>query len=203
MRTPQRKARAKTPSYPFHFLGFFDGWYALRNGMTAPDLQALALENDVVEWLIAQHITIGKWSWAGNGTVHPDRPRLPVSSDGSQFAVLFKRPADVLRFEMRFPCLGITPQTMLDAIRAEASKPRLTAEGIARVAYDAITSLATAMGTIRPSWEQISPEDRRTHIEAIRTRIANSTTVEHLSLDEIRDKLFASITGVLIPMVDD
>lgn len=163
------------PAFPFQFLGFRDGWYALRADMT-PSKQpwglALEFSNEIFEWLYDQHITHGKWAWFGNGNVHTDRPKLPVPEDGSHFGLLLKRPADVIRFERRFPCLGITPEAMLDALRAEASEARLTAEDITRIAYEANMRLGILTGSVMPAWDDVPAEERLLFAEGVKLHIA-------------------------------
>ena len=179
----KRPAAKKAAPPLFSFLGFRDGWYQLR-AINA------TIENETVEWLIDEQITIGKWSWAGNGTVYPDRPRLPVANDGSQFGVLLKRPADVIRFEMRFPCFGITPETMLAALRAEATKTRLSHEDIARVAYDANMRLNLLTGVESPAWDDFTPEDRDLFIDGVRMQIEQpNRTIEQIHEDWVDDRI--------------
>jgi hypothetical protein len=177
----RRRVRAtviveEKPAFQFEFLGFRDGWYALRADMTPgkqPWASALEFETEIVEWLYNERITIGKWSWVGNGNVHTDRPQLPVPEDGSHFGILLKRPADVIRFEMRFPCLGITPEAMMDALRGEATTARLSTEDITRIAYEANMRLDLLTGSIARPWEDVSADDRLLFEEGVRLHIAN------------------------------
>lgn len=214
MKRPDR--RRKEPQNAFNFLGFQDGWYSLRA------TSEHKLENQVIEWLIEQRITVGSLSWIGNGTVYADRPALPVSSDGSQFAVLFKRPADVMRFELAFPCRGITPQTMLDAIRSEASKFRLTIEDVARIAYEAARALSlvvsrTGRAIAHPEWDQLEAENQIHFIEDASLQLTNPKLTARdihdarhktrpfdrlTSVEKVKSTLFTTTVMTLIPLLD-
>lgn len=181
----RRPAIRKAPPPQFNFIGFRDGWYQLRAIVSEH-----VLENTVVEWLIEENITIGQWSWVGNGSVYPDRPKLPTAADGSQFAVVLKRPADVIRFEMRFPCLGITPESMLAALRAEATKTRLTVEDIARVAYDANMQINILTGIDYPAWDDFESYERTLFIDGVRQQIEQpDRTAEQIHQSWVDDRI--------------
>jgi hypothetical protein len=173
---PRKAAAKKQPSrFEFQFLGFRDGWYALRVNLSrkvgdAP-LNALTFENEVVEWLIANRVTPGKFSAVGNGNI-VGRPILPVPPDGSHLGVLLKRPADVMRFEMRFPCRGITPQSMMDALRGEATMVRFGPSHIAQVAYDANRRLDLIHGNDCLVWDDCDVTDTMAFTEAVLIQIA-------------------------------
>lgn len=190
------KKPARSP-VGFRFLGFQDGWYALSHPADHE------IENEVFDWLIAQQIVIGKSVWLGNGSVYPDRPKFPVPADGSQLCILFKRPVDVLRFEMRFPCLGITPDTMLDALRAEATNPRLTIRDLARIVYDAMHRFYVITGTDHKEWDALFPDDKDGFIEEVRLQIEAPEHHEQITtLAKVRHDLFVSTVASLIPLLE-
>ncbi len=180
------------PQYHFVFLGFHAGWYSLRadmsKGPTWPD--ALTFENNVVEWLIEQRITPGTLSHIGNGNTSGTGPWLPAVHDGSHICLLLKRPADVLRFEMRFPCRGITPQTMLAALRDEATVVRIGPVEIARVAYAANCTLNHMTGEDYPAWEDAQEVVRQFSIAAVKLQMLHPDwTPEHLHDHWMQDRL--------------
>lgn len=149
----------------FQFLGYRDGWYALRATLTVGN-DALTFENEVIEWLIEQRITPGKHSHIGNGNVG-NGPWLPTVHDGSAMCLLLKRAVDVARLEMRFPCRGITPETMLEALRIEARVVRVGPVEIAKVAYDANRRLDILHGNVCPEWDDCAEIDRRMFVTTV------------------------------------
>lgn len=169
-----RQARPTTPAdYQFAFLGFRDGWYLLRADMTQPaqPLDALAFEGRVVDWLINQRITPGTWSHFGSGNTG-EYPIVP-NEDGTALCLLLKRPADVLRLCATFSCTGITDETLLAALRAEAKVHRFVVEDAAKLAHDAIRGLIQTFGDTYPTWDALGGETRVAFTLQVRHRLGH------------------------------
>jgi hypothetical protein len=113
--TPPRVLKKR--QFRFTFLGWRDGWYVLllrAKGHHAPEVQAF--RKRVLKWLIEQEITPEIWSHMAdsnivNGLAGPAADRLWL---------LLRRASDVLRFEREFGARGITPETIVAAVYAEA-----------------------------------------------------------------------------------
>jgi hypothetical protein len=171
----QRSRRAE-PGFVFQFLGWQNGWYALRVNIGRPHspLAVHQFQNEVQEWLIEQEITPGPegLSYLANGNTG-DGPVVPVAEDGSQLGLLFRRPTDVVRFEMAFRCRGITPEAMLDAIRREASVHKLVLVDVARLAYAAVAEHAWTFDGVDVSWDDLEEDARELFIQMVREYAAH------------------------------
>ena len=154
-----RPQRQPSRRYRFDFLGFVnDGWYALRADLTGHP-NVVVFRNDVVEWLIEQRITPNQDSYIANGNTG-DGPFVPALADGSGLCVLFRRPADVIRFSQRFPCNDITADAMMAALRTEAAVPRIWIAEIAEIAYAAARRLHLMYHRPCQPWERLSETER-------------------------------------------
>jgi hypothetical protein len=175
-RKPARPARRvrKPAAYSFAFQGFRDGWYVLVADMTivGESLDALAFESRVAEWLITQRITPGKWSHFGAGNTG-EYPVLPTE-DGSALGLLLKRPADVLRLSAEFPCTGLTDETILAALQAEARVHRFVLDDAAKIIHTAIHQLVTTMGDEFPLWTALDGETRVAFTIQVRQRMEHA-----------------------------
>lgn len=172
---------ATSPSYNFMFLGFRDDWYVLRADMSAPsrNMAALAFEGQVTEWLVSQRLTPGIWSHFGSGNTG-EYPVLP-EIDGAALYLLLKRPADVLRCAAKFACTGISPDSLLAAVQAEASVHRFVLDDAVQIAHNAIYRLAQTFGDRYPTWEELGGETRVTFTLQVKRRFEHpSEPIEQL-----------------------
>jgi hypothetical protein len=167
-RATQPRVR-RSPVFRFDFIGFRDGWYLLRADMSAynRNLESLSFEARVTTFLVTQRLTPGIWSHFGSGNTG-EYPIVP-DEDGSALCLLLKRPADVLRIAAEFPCRGVSDETLMAALRAEASVHIFVVEDVAKVVHDALRRLSLTFGDPYPTWEQLDGE----------TRVEFLLTVEH------------------------
>lgn len=157
--------------FVFQFLGWQDGWYALRaNTGRRPPLSAHEFENKVLEWLIDQGILPNQDAYLANGNTG-DGPIVPAAADGSAFCLLLKRPSDVVRFDMAFRCRGITAETMFAAIRQEASIHKFILADLAEIAYTAIRQHAIIFGQRATEWDDLDADDQQLHLQLVREYI--------------------------------
>lgn len=169
-RTRRSRGRSREPGFSFQFLGWQRGWYTLRANIGRPHsaLSAHRFENEVLDWLIEQEITPGPTGLAylakgntGDGPVVPE-------TDGPSLGLLFRRPTDVVRFEMAFRCRGLTAEAMLEAIRREASVHKLVLIDVARLAHAAVVEHTTVFGEVAIAWDDLEDNDRELFIQMIR-----------------------------------
>ena len=152
------RRRAPEPKPAFRFLGFSEGWYALRADLSPMQaMAALEYKNSVSDWMMAHAVTPGTWGHLANGNT-PDYPIVPAFEDGTGLCLLLKRPADVLRFADTFPCDALTTQTLMRAIRAEASVHRVILADIARIAYEASRQFLLIFGTVVADWDTLGQD---------------------------------------------
>lgn len=145
----------------FRFLGWREGWYVLRL-MTA-DISAKVthkLRGEIFHWLLEQDINLNEDAYLSNGNTG-DGPVVPSLPDGSALCLLFKRAVDVLRFEQRFPCQGLTPASWWAATHAEASVHRFVLGDIVQIAYAAMRQMDVNFGDDIPDWGELTDDEQQ------------------------------------------
>lgn len=169
--TMARRSRKLDTRFAFQFLGWQDGWYTLRANLGRhPPLVAHEFENKVLEWLIDQGIMPNRDAYLANGNTG-DGPVVPAAKDGNGLCLLLKRPTDVVRFDMAFRCRGITAETMLAAIRQEASVHKFILADLAEIAYTAIRQHAIILGQRVNEWDELAVDDQQLHLQLVREYI--------------------------------
>jgi hypothetical protein len=167
----RRSRERREPGFIFQFLGWQNGWYTLRANLGRPHSAQAAhrFENEVLDWLIEQEITPGPngLSYLAKGNTG-DGPVVPDAEDGSGLGLLFRRPTDVVRFEMAFRCRGVTAEAMLEAIRREASVHKLVLVDVARFAHAALAEHIEVFGDAAVAWDDLEDNDRELFILTVR-----------------------------------
>lgn len=126
-----------------------------------------AYRNEIFEWLIEQDITPNDLSYLANGNTG-DGPVVPVANDSTALCLLLQRPADVLRFHLAFGCRSLTPETLYDAVLAEASVHKFVFSDLARIAYDAIRSLVLRYTEPFAMWDDLEDDQRQFFLQLVR-----------------------------------
>lgn len=155
---PTARRRAPEPKPAFRFLGFSEGWYALRADLSPMrGMAALEYKNSVIDWMMDHAVIPGTWGHLANGNT-ADYPIVPAFEDGTGLCLLLKRPADVLRFAASFACEALTTQTLMRAIRAEAAVHRMVLADIARIAYEAGRQLLLTFAPEVATWTDLGTD---------------------------------------------
>lgn len=155
----QARKQSSRRLYRFRFLGFVDdGWYALRADLSQHPNES-EFYNEVIDWLYEQVVTPNEDSHVTNGTTG-DGPLVPALANGRACCVLFRRPADVIRFSEQFPCDGIDAHAMMAALRKEAAVPRIWISEIAEIAYAAVRRYHLLYHRPCQPWEQLSEAEQ-------------------------------------------
>lgn len=191
-RQPRARTRRQSnppAAYSFAFHGFRDGWYVLTADITQPaqPLDALAFHARVTDWLVNQRVTPGKWSHFGTGN-NGEYPILPSDTFDGKLALLLRRPADVLRLSTVFRCTGLSDETLLAAVRAEARVHVFVTEDAAKIAHDAIRRLLTTFGDTYPAWEDLGGETRVAFMLQVRHRLEHPDEPVEQTHDQWKDQ---------------
>jgi len=167
----RRPRTRRDPRFRFSFVGWRDGWYVLRLPTSnRPPLEVHAFENAVLDWLIDQDITPNDLSYLAKGNTG-DGPVVPAAGDA--LGLLFRRPADVLRFEREFGCRGVTPEAMFAALHAEASVHKFVLADLALIAYDAIRRFVLVFGDDFPEWDDLVRDEQQFFLQLVREYLEN------------------------------
>lgn len=160
---------AKRPiPFRFRFLGWQGGWYALllRTHLLDPR-EVCDYRRAIVDWLFDYDIPLNDLSYLANGNTG-DGPAVPVPSGGNTLCLMFRRAADVLRFDNEFGVQDLTPEAMFAALRAEASVPKFVLASLAAIAYAAIRQFEAESGVDFPDWDELDDDDQQFFLQLVR-----------------------------------
>jgi hypothetical protein len=168
----RRPTRPVVPPSPpsFRFVGFIDGWYALRADLSGyGSSEVFAYRGAVIAWMMDEGITPGIWGHLANGNTG-DYPVVPAFEDGSGLCLLLKRPADVIRLAKTFT-VDYSVARLHRAMQAEADVHRFIVADMARIAYEATRQLAMVFNETRTAWDDLSDDLRQLIIQRAREHL--------------------------------